>query len=112
MKLQSFACPQCNAPLDPIKDARFMFCPYCGTKIVIDDIEYYKEDSKTQREQIRADREVRKVEAKHNAEVEKEREKRKAEESENRMVLFVLGGMAIMAILLLGISGLLEIFAH
>ena len=26
-----------------------MFCPYCGTKIVIDDIEFYKEDSKTAR---------------------------------------------------------------
>lgn len=107
MKLQSFNCPNCKAPLEPIKDARFMFCPYCGNKIVIDDIDYYREDSKTQREQIRADKEVRKVEAKHNAEVEKEREKRKAEESENKMILLLFGGMAAMAIFLLVLSEIL-----
>lgn len=39
-----------------------MFCPYCGTKIVMDDIEFYKEDSETEREKIRADRDVMKGE--------------------------------------------------
>ena len=106
MKLQSFNCPNCKAPLEPIKDARFMFCPYCGNKIVIDDIDYYREDSKTHREQIRADKEVRKVEAKHNAEVEKEREKRKAQESEDRSYIMmqlvdygILIGLLILALI-------------
>ena len=103
MKLQSFACPNCQAPLEPIKDARFMFCPYCGTKIVIDDIEYYREDSKTQREQIRADREVRKVEVKHNAEVEKERAKMELEKAEDRsgLIMFLaLVGLLIICLLI------------
>lgn len=62
MKLQAVECPNCKAPIEPLTDARFMFCPYCGTKIIIDDIEVYKENSKTERERIRADRDVQKHE--------------------------------------------------
>lgn len=62
MKLQAFECPNCKAPIEPLTDARFMFCPYCGAKVVIDDIEVYKENSKTERERIRADRDVQKHE--------------------------------------------------
>ena len=62
MKLQEFACPNCHAPLVPIKDARYMFCDYCGTRIVIDDIEYYREDSKTERKRMQIDADVRKHE--------------------------------------------------
>ena len=101
MKLQSFNCPNCKAPLEPIKDARFMFCPYCGNKIVIDDIEYYREDSKTQREQIRADKEVRKVEAKHNAEVEKERVKMELEKAEDRSGLIMFLSLLAMLVFIL-----------
>lgn len=107
MKLQSFNCPNCKAPLEPIKDARFMFCPYCGNKIVIDDIDYYREDSKTHREQIRADKEVRKVEAKHNAEVEKEREKRLINDSDNRMalIMFLVCIASLFLLLILALIG-------
>lgn len=104
MKLQSFNCPNCQAPLEPVKDARYMFCQYCGTRIVIDDIEYYREDSKTQREKIRADKEVRKVEAKHQAEVEKEREKRLKSESEDKTTLIMLALAFGMIILLLAMG--------
>ena len=62
MKLQAVECPNCKAPIEPLTDARFMFCPYCGTKIIIDDIEVYKENSKTERERIRADRDIQKHE--------------------------------------------------
>ena len=62
MKLQAFECPNCKAPIEPLTDARFMFCPYCGAKVVIDDIEVYKENSKTERERIRANRDVQKHE--------------------------------------------------
>lgn len=71
MKLQAVECPNCKAPIEPLTDARFMFCPYCGTKIIIDDIEVYKENSKTERERIRADRDVQKheIDNKNKAEI-------------------------------------------
>lgn len=62
MELKEFACPNCHAPLVPIKDARFMFCDYCGTRIVIDDIDYYREDSKTERKRIETEADIRKHE--------------------------------------------------
>lgn len=115
MKLQAMQCPNCKAPVEPIEDARFMFCPYCGTKILIDDIEYYKEDSKTKREKIKADRDVRKVEAKANAEVrkseaardsdirlaEKEAEKQKWNSIET-ISMMIFGLLCIAALLLMG----------
>lgn len=104
MKLQSFNCPNCGASLEPLDDARFMFCQYCGTKIVMDDIEYYRENSRTQREKIRADKEVRKVEAKHKAEVEKEREKRLKSESEDKTTLIIILALLIFLALLLFIG--------
>lgn len=104
MKLQSFNCPNCGANLEPLDDARFMFCQYCGTKIVMDDIEYYRENSRTQREKIRADKEVRKVEAKHKAEVEKEREKRLKSESEDKTTLIIILALLIFLALLLFIG--------
>ena len=62
MKFQAVECPNCKAPIEPLIDAMFMFCPYCGTKIIIDDIEVYNENSKTERERIRADRDIQKHE--------------------------------------------------
>lgn len=100
MNLKSFNCPNCGASLEPLDDARFMYCQYCGTKIVMDDIEYYRENSKTQREKIRADKEVRKVEAQHKAEVEKEREKRLKSESEDKTALIIILALLIFLALL------------
>ena len=60
MKLKSLQCPNCHAPVERIEGNHYMFCPYCGTKIVMDDIEFYKVDSETEREKIRADRDVEK----------------------------------------------------
>ena len=73
MKLQVLECPRCKAPVDPIEDVRFMFCPYCGAKIIIDDLGYYKENSKTVRAKIRAERDVQKAEAEKGANIEIER---------------------------------------
>lgn len=100
MKLQSFNCPNCGASLEPLDDARFMFCQYCGTKIVMDDIEYYRENSKTQREKIRADKEVRKVEVKSNAEVEKKRLEKEEDANLLKMTGLILLGIAIFLILI------------
>lgn len=91
MKLQEFACPNCHAPLVPIKDARFMFCDYCGTRIVIDDIEYYREDSKTERERIRADKEVRKSSIEKCSDVELQRLKNEDSKNDIKMLLVILG---------------------
>lgn len=104
MNLKSFNCPNCGASLEPLDDARFMFCQYCGTKIVMDDIEYYRENSKTQREKIRADKEVRKVEAKYKAEVEKEQEKRKTQESIDKsgLIMFITLIVAMLLLLIIG----------
>lgn len=101
MKLQSFNCPNCGANLEPLDDARFMFCQYCGTKIVMDDIEYYRENSKTQREKIRADKEVRKVEVKSNAEVEKKRLEKEEDANLLKLAGLVLLGAAIFEIIIL-----------
>ena len=73
MELKEFSCPNCKAALTPIKDAKYMFCDYCGTRIFIDNIEYYREDAKTERERIRTDAELRKVYAEQQAKVELQR---------------------------------------
>lgn len=100
MELKEFACPNCHAPLVPIKDARYMFCDYCGTRIVIDDIDYYREDSKTERERIKADKEVRKTSAEKDAEVELERIKHKESVSSSILLAFLFGLMALMLLVL------------
>lgn len=91
MELKEFACPNCHAPLVPIKDARYMFCDYCGTRIVIDDIEYYREDSKTERERIRADKEIQKSSVEKDAEVEIQRLKNEDSKNDIKQLLVILG---------------------
>lgn len=70
MKLKPLQCPNCHAPVERIEGTHHMFCPYCGTRIVMDDIEFYKEDSETEREKIRADRDIEK--SKHREDTVKE----------------------------------------
>lgn len=101
MNLKSFNCPNCGASLEPLDDARFMFCQYCGTKIVMDDIEYYRENSKTQREKIRADKEVRKVEVESAAEVEKKRLEKEEDANLLKLAGLILLGCAIFEIIIL-----------
>lgn len=111
MKFQAFNCPNCKAPLNlptGSQDRRFIFCQYCGTKIAIDDIEFYKEDSKTQRSQIRADRDVRKNQADRDAELEKERLEFEREKHRDRQ--FLIGVAMMTAVGVLGILLLLFIW--
>nr|DAO45794.1 MAG TPA: DNA-directed RNA polymerase [Caudoviricetes sp.] len=114
MKLTTFNCPECGAPLEPVEDAMFMYCKYCGAKIMMDDIEFYKENAKTQRERIRTDAEVRKTELKHQSEVDLEREKRLSQESEDRSFLItacVTFGFMIFLLLLgcvLSVLGIIQ----
>lgn len=91
MEIKEFACPNCHAPLIPIEGARYMFCDYCGTRIVIDDIEYYREDSKTERERIRADKEVQKSSVERDADVEIQRLKNEDRKNDIKELLVILG---------------------
>lgn len=91
MEIKEFACPNCHAPLIPIEGARYMFCDYCGTRIVIDDIEYYREDSKTERERIRADKEVRKSSVERDADVKIQRLKNEDRKNDIKELLVILG---------------------
>lgn len=90
MKLQALECPNCKAPVEPIEDARFMFCPYCGIRMIIDDIEYYRENSKTERERIRADKEIQKTSVEKDAEVELQRLKNEDTKNDIKMLLVIL----------------------
>ena len=49
VKTQSFTCPNCNVPIEPIRWKPMMLFPYCGSKIANDYIAFYTEDSKTAR---------------------------------------------------------------
>lgn len=90
MELKEFVCPNCKAPLVPIKDARFMFCDYCGTRIVIDDIDFYRENSRTERERIRT-----------NAEVELQRLKNEKHKNVMKIVLAVIIAYVVICIICL-----------
>jgi uncharacterized Zn finger protein (UPF0148 family) len=104
MELKEFACPNCKAPLTPVEGARYMFCDYCGTRIVIDDIEYYREDSKTERERIRADKEVRKSSVEKDAEVEIQRLKNEDNRNDVKMLLVILSFFVLAGLFLLIMS--------
>lgn len=86
MELKEFACPNCHAPLTPIEGARYMFCNYCGTKIVIDDIEYYREDSKTERKRIQADADVRN----HEIDAEEKKQQQKMRHETIQIILLII----------------------
>ena len=102
MEIKESACPNCHAPLIPIEGARYMFCDYCGTRIVIDDIEYYREDSKTERERIRADKEVRKSSVEKDADVELQRLKNEDRRNSAKSdLIFSFGLLGILVILAL-----------
>ena len=100
MELKEFCCPNCKAPLTPVKDARYMYCQYCGTRIVIDDIDYYREDSKTERERIKADKEVKKTSVEKDAEVELEKIKHKESISSSILLAFLFGLMVLLLLVL------------
>ena len=100
MELKEFCCPNCKAPLTPVKDARYMYCQYCGTRIVIDDIDYYREDSKTERERIKSDKEVKKTSVEKDAEVELEKIKHKESISSSILLAFLFGLMVLLLLVL------------
>lgn len=81
MKLQSFNCPNCKAPLEQKEDSPLLFCPYCGTKIASGDIEFYKEDSKTARVHTIANAVKEVIGTKEQREEERKAKRKEAEEA-------------------------------
>lgn len=80
MKLQSFNCPNCQAPLEKLNGKAMMFCPYCGAKIAQNDISFYKEDSKSARLETVIDSVTKIVGTKEQRMAEKQRREEKAAE--------------------------------
>ena len=79
MKLKSFTCPNCTASLTPVEGKHYMFCQYCGSKIAMDEIEFYREDARTVREKIRANKE-------EHIHLESEKTKRKANSQKTEII--------------------------
>ena len=104
MKLQTVECPNCKAPIEPLTDARFMFCPYCGIKIIIDDIEVYKENSNTEREHIRANRDIRKAEIDNRLELERLKAKTHNDNMSTMLIIFSFVVVIILCALLVYIT--------
>lgn len=79
MKLSTFKCPDCGANLERKDSRAIMFCEYCGARIAMDDIEFFKEEAKTERvEQVLGT--VKELYREYNTNAEKKR----AEEEERR----------------------------
>lgn len=106
MKLQSFNCPNCKAPLEQKEDSPLLFCPYCGTKIASDDIEFYKEDSKTARVHTIANAVKEVIGTKEQREEERKAKRKEAEEAARKaeknipwliLMLVVLMGLLLVA---------------
>lgn len=103
MNLKTYECPNCKAPLEDVAGKPLMFCPYCGTKIAKDDIEFYKEDSKTARLENVVDSVTKIVGTKDQRIEEKKRREEKAEEQRQKslkMVPFEIAGIVILLLVL------------
>lgn len=104
MKTQSFTCPNCNAPLEPIIGKPIMFCPYCGSKIANDDIAFYTEDSKTARTETVTDAITKIFGTKEQRMAEKERKDeiaRKNAEEARKLTPYLIILLAVVFVLLI-----------
>ena len=99
MNIAELKCPACGAPVKRKAERGCVFCEYCGTKIVLDDIEYYKEDSKIEQKKL---------------EQEIELEKLKNENAERKTALSIVKGIYIgifvlfILVLIAGVLGYLD----
>ena len=97
MKIVVLQCPKCNANIDG--DSKMMFCPYCGTKLLLDDETQRKATTNTYHKIDEA--RIRESEA--NAKVrlkELEMQERESKRETRRLILIFILGM-IFALLML-----------
>lgn len=97
MKIIAFKCPSCGANLSGEKSRGHMFCEYCGTKIIFDDIKYYREDAKTERRSIAREEKLKlqqlKAEEKatlQKMQMEAEQQKREAELKDRKLAILAM----------------------
>lgn len=96
MKTQSFTCPNCNTPLEPISGKPMMFCPYCGSKIANDGIAFYTEDSKTARTETVTDAITKIFGTKEQKDEEARKSMAEARKNIPYMILLILLGLALL----------------
>lgn len=105
MKNKSFECPNCTAPLEFVSGKQAMICPYCGTKVIKDDIDFYQEDSKNARLETITNSIIKIVGTKAQRELarkEKEEELQKRAEKERKEVpIYVAFFVVVFTVLLL-----------
>lgn len=99
MNIAELKCPACGAPVKRKTERGQVFCEYCGTKIILDDIDYYKEDSKIEQKKLEQEIELEKLK---NENAEKKRD--------SIAVLSVVIGVFVMFVLVLiaGVLGYLD----
>lgn len=90
MKLIKMKCPDCNATLNVDPQREFMYCEYCGTKIMLDKEEKVK--------RIVNEAAIRKAEAKERIEMAKLNNK---ELSEREKAMFFLAEIMILVALVI-----------
>ena len=107
MRGMSFECPNCTAPLEYEPGKQVMYCPYCGAKVLKDDIDFYQEDSKNARLETFTDSVVKIVGTKEQRDQvrrEKEEARQKALDRNRKAIPFEIGFFVI----LFGVLLLLE----
>lgn len=94
MKLIKMKCPDCNATLNVDPQREFMYCEYCGTKIMLDKEEKVK--------RIVNEAEIRRAEAKERIEMAKLNKKELSKrESDLIGLAMIMICAALMVILLI-----------
>lgn len=88
MKLINLKCPECNAPLKVDPNREFIYCEYCGAKILLD------KEEKVSRTIDEA--EVRKAEAQEKIRIEEI----KASSNEKKIDMIEMIAILVMALLL------------
>lgn len=99
MRVIKSKCPQCDAPLTltVAENRKFMFCEYCGTKLILDDIEYHREDAITERERIK---------------LQHERELAEKKMHDRREFFSMIGTFVILVLMMIFVLILYSIIGH
>lgn len=96
MKLASIKCPECGAALERKEGRTQMFCEYCGAKVVFDDIEYFKEETKT----ARFNKVVDTAKEMYYDHAERKEQQRKASEKTAKYIVLFFAVMLVVTIIL------------
>ena len=103
MKLVSLRCPNCDANVNTeIKNQSTFFCPYCGSRIYVDDGVKRVEVSINQTYRKVEEARIRESDTKREIEFERLAHKERQDKRDNRMFGATMLGLAIFVLLLFG----------